>query len=89
MDNNNDEFRNDILKGLSKTHQKSTPSKYLYDTVGSQLFEYITEQPEYYPTRTEIKILKNSSGHIIDGISKEIVLIELGSGSSKKDTILI
>lgn len=88
LDNNNGEFRNDILEGLSKSHQKSTPSKYLYDTLGSQIFEYITEQPEYYPTRTEIKILKNSSDDIIEGIPKEIVLIELGSGSSKKTRYL-
>ena len=88
LDNNNDEFRNDILKGLSNTDQKSTPSKYLYDALGSQLFEYITEQPEYYPTRTEIRILKNNSHDIIKSISKEIVLIELGSGSSKKTRYL-
>jgi dimethylhistidine N-methyltransferase len=88
LDSNSDEFRNDILEGLRKPHQKSTPSKYLYDTVGSQLFEYITEQPEYYPTRTELKILENHSGELIKSITKEIVLIELGSGSSKKTRYL-
>lgn len=88
LDSNNDEFRNDILEGLGKSYQKSTPSKYLYDTVGSQLFEFITEQPEYYPTRTELKILENHSGELIRSISKEVVLIELGSGSSKKTRYL-
>ena len=88
LDSNNDEFRNDILEGLGKSYQKSTPSKYLYDTVGSQLFEFITEQPEYYPTRTELKILENHSGELIKSIPKEVVLIELGSGSSKKTRYL-
>lgn len=88
LGNNNDEFRNDITKGLRNPQQKSTPPKYLYDTLGSQLFERITEQPEYYPTRTEINILKNYSSELIKSISKDIVLIELGSGSSKKTRYL-
>lgn len=88
QDSNIDEFRNDILKGLSNPSQKSTPSKYLYDIEGSQLFELITEQPEYYPTRTEIAILTEKAGSLIDSISKDIVLIELGSGSSKKTRYL-
>jgi uncharacterized SAM-dependent methyltransferase len=54
-------FRNDIPVGLSNLIQKSTPSKYLYDDIGSELFEKITLQPEYYPTKTEIKILENYS----------------------------
>jgi dimethylhistidine N-methyltransferase len=52
------------------------------------LFELITEQPEYYPTRTETKILENNSTDIINSIPKEIVLIELGSGSSRKTRYL-
>lgn len=88
MHDNNDEFRSDIIKGLSDPQQKSTPPKYLYDTLGSQLFEQITEQPEYYPTRTEINILQGNSSKIIKSIPKEIVLIELGSGSSKKTRFL-
>ena len=68
--------------------KKSIPSKYLYDDRGSELFEQITLQPEYYPTRTEIKILDNYSNDIISHIQKEIVLIELGSGSSKKTKFL-
>lgn len=84
MDYNNEEFRTDILKGLSNPIQKSIPSKYLYDSKGSYLFEQITVQPEYYPTRTENSILKKYSTHILQNISKEIILIEMGSGSSKK-----
>ncbi len=93
FDDNNEEFRTDILRGLSNPIQKSIPSKYLYDSKGSYLFEQITVQPEYYPTRTENSILKECSFKILENIQKEIILIEMGSGSSKKtkhlfDTIL-
>lgn len=88
LDKSNDEFRNDILNGLKQPLQKSTPSKYLYDNRGSQLFELITDQPEYYPTRTELSILKQNASEITDKITKEIILIELGSGSSKKTKCL-
>ena len=93
FDENNEKFRTDILRGLSDPIQKSIPSKYLYDSKGSYLFEQITVQPEYYPTRTENSILEVYSPKILENISKEIILIEMGSGSSKKtkhlfDTIL-
>jgi L-histidine Nalpha-methyltransferase len=88
LDNNNEEFRTDILKGLSNPIQKSIPSKYLYDSKGSYLFEQITVQPEYYPTRTENSILEEYSTSILQHISKEIILIEMGSGSSKKTKYL-
>ncbi len=84
LDDNNEEFRTDILKGLSNPVQKSIPSKYLYDIKGSYLFEQITVQPEYYPTRTENSILEKYSTKILQDIPKEIILIEMGSGSSKK-----
>ncbi len=84
LDDNNEEFRTDILKGLSNPIQKSIPSKYLYDSKGSFLFEQITVQPEYYPTRTENSILEEYSTKILQNISKEIILIEMGSGSSTK-----
>lgn len=88
LDKSNDEFKNDILNGLQNPNQKSTPSKYLYDTRGSQLFEQITDQPEYYPTRTELSILADNAMNIAERISKEIILIELGSGSSRKTKYL-
>ncbi|MBA3750334.1 MAG: L-histidine N(alpha)-methyltransferase, partial [Nitrosopumilus sp.] len=50
LDKNAIEFGNDVLLGLSNINQKSIPSKYLYDDKGSELFEQITLQPEYYPT---------------------------------------
>ena len=88
LDRSKNEFGNDISLGLSDAIQKSIPSKYLYDEIGSELFERITLQPEYYPTKTEINILEDCSNDIIKDIQKEIVLIELGSGSSKKTKFL-
>ena len=88
LDKSRNEFGNDISVGLSNLIQKSTPSKYLYDDIGSELFEKITLQPEYYPTKTEIKILENYSNEIIKRLQKETILIELGSGSSKKTKFL-
>jgi L-histidine Nalpha-methyltransferase len=84
LDDSNEEFRIDILKGLSNPVQKSTPSKYLYDIKGSYFFEQITVQPEYYPTRIENSILEEYSHKILQHISTEVILIEMGSGSSKK-----
>ena len=54
-----EQFRDDVLVGLTAA-QKFIPAKYFYDEVGSDLFEAITRQPEYYPTRTEIGILDES-----------------------------
>ncbi|MGN6622578.1 MAG: L-histidine N(alpha)-methyltransferase, partial [Candidatus Nitrosocosmicus sp.] len=88
LDKSTNEFKEDILTGLCNGSQKSLPSKYLYDDSGSELFEKITVQPEYYPTRTEIKLLDDYAKNIIDNIQKEIVLIELGSGSSRKTKLL-
>src|SRR5262249_31242531 len=50
-------FASDVLAGLSR-RPKQLPPKYFYDELGSQLFEQITELPEYYPTRTELSILR-------------------------------
>ncbi|MEM6586734.1 MAG: L-histidine N(alpha)-methyltransferase, partial [Pseudomonadota bacterium] len=49
-------FRADVLEGLSQD-QKAIPARWLYDDAGSQLFEDITQLPEYYPTRAETEIL--------------------------------
>ena len=49
----------EIMRGLGRP-QKELPSKYFYDTRGSELFEAITRLPEYYPSRTETKLLKST-----------------------------
>src|SRR5215218_6154855 len=83
-----EEFASDVAKGLA-IQNKALNSKYLYDKVGSQLFEQICLQPEYYPTRTEASIL-NKHAHVISKMAgSNIKVIELGSGSSSKTAILL
>lgn len=77
----------DIVKGLNQS-PKSLPPKYFYDAKGSQLFEQICNLPEYYPTRTEAKILEKYSDQIAE-ITGIVQLVELGSGSSKKTRFLL
>lgn len=82
------EFKADVLAGLSAA-PKRLQAKYFYDGVGSQLFERITEVPEYYPTRTEMKILRDHAADIAKLIAPGSALVEFGSGSSKKARILL
>ncbi len=78
----------EVLDGLSRA-QKMLPSKYFYDERGSELFEQITSLDEYYPTRTEKKILENHINEIAERVGSESVIIELGSGSSQKTRLLL
>ncbi|MFF7970186.1 L-histidine N(alpha)-methyltransferase [Streptomyces sp. NPDC007905] len=80
-------LRADVLHGLNVS-PKSLPPKWFYDALGSELFEQITELPEYYPTRAEREILAARSGEIA-AASGARTLIELGSGSSEKTRFLI
>lgn len=81
-------FRSDVLKGLG-ARRKHLPPKYFYDAAGSQLFDRITDQPEYYPTRCEIHILQDHGAEIAALIPAGAALIEFGSGSNKKARILL
>jgi len=81
-------FESDVIEGLRST-PKSLQAKYFYDAVGSQLFERITELPEYYPTRCEIKMLRDHAADIAKLIPQGAALVEFGSGSSKKARILL
>lgn len=83
-----DDFLGDVIKGLSAS-TKSLPPKYFYDQQGSQLFDQITELQEYYPTRTEIGILRANASDIATTVDTECILIELGSGSSLKIRLLL
>ncbi|MEU9239741.1 L-histidine N(alpha)-methyltransferase [Streptomyces sp. NPDC048385] len=80
-------LRADVLTGLTTT-PKTLPPKWFYDARGSELFEQITELPEYYPTRAEREILRARSGEIA-AASGARTLVELGSGSSEKTRLLI
>lgn len=85
---NSDAFARDVRQGLMKS-QKALPCVYFYDTKGSLLFEEICRLPEYYPTRTEASILREYSAEIAGLFSKNVNIIELGSGSSLKTRILL
>ncbi|KMS71179.1 histidyl-tRNA synthetase [Streptomyces viridochromogenes] len=80
-------LRADVLKGLTST-PKALPPKWFYDAQGSELFEKITELPEYYPTRAEREILVDRAGEIAAATGAR-TLVELGSGSSEKTRYLI
>ncbi|MEO0575811.1 MAG: L-histidine N(alpha)-methyltransferase [Pseudomonadota bacterium] len=78
----------DIVEGLSLPQKVLSP-KYFYDERGSELFEAITLQPEYYPTRTELGILKQNINAIGDALGHDVSLIEFGAGASVKVRVLL
>ncbi|MEV0170416.1 L-histidine N(alpha)-methyltransferase [Streptomyces sp. NPDC050803] len=80
-------LRADVLNGLTRS-PKTLPPKWFYDAHGSELFEQITELPEYYPTRAEREILIDRAGEIA-AAARASTLVELGSGSSEKTRYLI
>jgi L-histidine Nalpha-methyltransferase len=82
-----DALRADVLAGLRST-PKTLPPKWFYDARGSELFERITELPEYYPTRAERRILVDRAVPIAERTSARS-LVELGSGSSEKTRLLL
>lgn len=86
--NGHAEFSQDIREGLSST-PKHLFAKYLYDTVGSRLFEAICELDEYYLTRAEDQILQTHAEEIVRSVPDCDTLIELGSGSAEKTRRLI
>lgn len=80
-------LRSDVRTGLTAT-PKTLPPKWFYDARGSELFEQITRLPEYYPTRAEREILAARAGEIAVTTGAH-TLVELGSGSSEKTTLLL
>lgn len=87
-DHATDNFLEDVLTGLRQS-QKRLPSKYFYDERGSQLFDDICELPEYYPTRTEMALLRRISSDVAALVGEGATVIEFGSGSSTKIRILL
>ena len=78
----------DVRAGLTRPFKELSP-RYFYDEYGSQLFEEITELPEYYPTRCEREILETRSEEICEAANSPATLIELGSGSAAKTRVLL
>lgn len=83
-----DAFARAALEGLGRA-QKFIPSAWLYDQRGSELFEEITRLDEYYQTRTEIGILQACAPLLAEAVAPGTVIIELGSGSSRKTPLLL
>jgi dimethylhistidine N-methyltransferase len=78
------EFASDVRASLTKPGQRELPSKYLYDEVGSALFETICVLPEYGLTRADARLLEKHAGEIVGQLPSPIQVAELGSGSGKK-----
>jgi uncharacterized SAM-dependent methyltransferase len=81
-------FAGDVIDGLSQ-HPKRLSPKYFYDAAGSELFEQITLLPEYYPTRTELSILRDRGSEISAGIPDGAALVEFGAGATTKVRLLL
>jgi dimethylhistidine N-methyltransferase len=81
-------FARDAVGDLSQRPKRLSP-KYFYDATGSELFEAITRLPEYYPTRTELSILRDRGSEIAAIIPKGAALVEFGAGATTKVRLLL
>ena len=81
-------FARDVITGLTARPKRLSP-KYFYDETGAQLFEEITALPEYYPTRSELAILRDNGAAIARFIPDGAALVEFGSGSTRKVRLLL
>ncbi|MCS5638593.1 MAG: L-histidine N(alpha)-methyltransferase [Myxococcota bacterium] len=81
-------FMDDVLAGLRES-PKALPCKYFYDERGSELFESICETEEYYPTRTELRIMDDHAEEMARRLGPAVFLVEYGSGSSRKTRVLL
>jgi dimethylhistidine N-methyltransferase len=82
------EFAADVRDGLTRA-QKELPSKYLYDDVGSALFEVISHLPQYGLTRADERLLRRHATEIVDRVAGPVAVAELGSGSGRKTRYLL
>src|ERR1700737_4434465 len=78
------EFAAEVRAGLTKSGQRELPSKYLYDEVGSALFETICVLPEYGLTRADARLLQNHAREIVNRLPSPLQVAEWGSGTGKK-----
>ena len=82
------DLKREVVNGLANT-PKTIPPKFFYDQRGSELFDAICDCPEYYQTRTEMDILRNCVTELVGYIGPDCLLVELGSGASKKVRLLL
>jgi len=88
LDMSRDDFEAAVLAGFARWPRR-IPCRFFYDTVGSDLFEQITQLEEYYPTRVETALLETYGTEIAQSVELPRVLVEFGSGSSRKTSLLI
>ena len=88
LDQPTSSFARDVIEDLSRAPKRLSP-KYFYDATGSELFEQITLLPEYYPTRTELGILRDRAAAISDFIPDGAALVEFGAGATTKVRLLL
>lgn len=81
-------LREDVLRGLARP-RKALPPKYFYDARGTELFERICTLSEYYPTRTEMEIMRASAHEMAQLLGPGCALVEYGSGSGMKTRVLL
>lgn len=82
------DFRRQVLRGLRRS-PKELPCKFFYDERGSRLFDAICDLDEYYPTRTELAIMRRHAADMANRVGPDCLLIEYGSGSSVKTRLLL
>jgi L-histidine Nalpha-methyltransferase len=83
------EFASDVRAGLARDGQKELPSKYLYDDLGSALFEVISHLPEYGLTRADERLLQSHADEIVAALDAPVAVAELGSGSGRKTRYIL
>src|SRR3989441_9961612 len=83
------DFARAVRDGLSKPRQRELPSIYLYDEIGTALFEAITFLPEYGLTRADERLLRRHAPAILEHLPPPVVVAELGSGSGRKTRWLL
>jgi L-histidine Nalpha-methyltransferase len=79
----------DVRAGLCRPGQKELPSKYLYDEIGSALFEVVSVLPEYGLTRADERLLQRHAADIVSRLKPQVLVAELGSGTGKKTRWLL
>src|ERR1700739_1398447 len=82
-------FPSHFVIGITQPGQKELPSKYLYDEVGSALFDVICVLPEYGLSRAAKRILSRHAGDVVDRLPSPVIVAELGSGSGQKTRLLL
>jgi len=82
-------FADDVRLGLERPGQKELPSKYLYDAVGSALFEVISVLPEYGLTRAGDRLLRRHAEEMVEPVRTPVLVAELGSGSARNTRWLL